>query len=89
LTVALTLTNGTSTLCYKTTSLALFNVAFAPFQQEEEDLFGDEDSEEANAGGSGPTSLADTGFDSGLLAVLAMLMAGAGFFVVRRTRRRA
>jgi phosphodiesterase/alkaline phosphatase D-like protein len=90
LTVALLLTNGTSTLCYKTTSLALFNVAFAPFQADEEPLFTTQDGDEDGSGNGngGPKSLADTGFESGLLAMLAILMAGAGFFVLRRARRR-
>lgn len=69
----------------RTTSLALFNIAFAPFEAEEEIEF---ESESAEAEVVLPNELADTGFDNGLLALLAMLMAGFGYLAIRVSRRR-
>ncbi len=82
---ALLVSNGTATTCLRTTSLALFNIAFAPFEAEEEIEF---ESESAEAEVVLPNELADTGFDNGLLALLAMLMAGFGYLAIRVSRRR-
>lgn len=80
------MTNGTSTFCYRTTSLALFNIAFAPFEKSDDVLFEEEeDKAEAEAG---PTVLADTGFDNGLLVLMAMIMAGFGVLALTYSRRR-
>ena len=78
------ISNGTATTCYRTTSLALFNVAFAPFIKAAEPEF----EEETESPIALPSELADTGFDNGLLALLAMLMAGFGYMAIRLSRKR-
>jgi hypothetical protein len=84
---ALLVSNGTATTCLRTTSLALFNIAFAPFAVEDETEF-ESDSSESEVVIAMPDELADTGFDNGLLALLAMLMAGFGYLAIRVSRRR-
>ncbi len=84
---ALLVSNGTATTCLRVTSLALFNIAFAPFEVEQEPEFENE-STESDSVIAMPEELADTGFDNGMLALLAMLMAGFGYLAIRVSRRR-
>jgi hypothetical protein len=79
------MSNGTSTFCYRTTSLALFSIAFAPFERQAEVVLDEEDASDVE---DLPTALADTGFDNGLLVLMAMIMSGFGILALRYSRRR-
>jgi LPXTG-motif cell wall-anchored protein len=68
-------TNGLSTLCYRVTSTYFFQLATAP-RVEEEVVFGT------------TGELADTGYDSGWLSILAMLLTGMGVGALVVARRR-
>ncbi len=81
------MSNGTTTFCYRTTSLALFNIAFAPFERPA-DVVLDEEEEDTAEAEAGPTVLADTGFDNGLLVLMAMIMGGFGILALTYSRRR-
>jgi LPXTG-motif cell wall-anchored protein len=73
--VALKVTNGLSTLCYRVTSAYFFQLATAP-RVSEEQVFETEG------------QLADTGYDSGWLTLLAMLLTGLGIGALVVARRR-
>lgn len=73
--VAMKVTNGLSTLCYRVTSAYFFQLATAP-RVEEDAVFGS------------TGELADTGYDSGWLSILAMLLTGMGIAALVVARRR-
>ena len=84
--VALLLTNGTSSTCFRVTDDYFMSFAYPSLFSVDLDAT---DGETDGAAGSGSgNGLADTGFDNAMLVLWAMVLAGAGilFLVVARRR---
>jgi len=75
--VALKVSNGLSTLCYRVTTTYFYSLATAPREEEVEPDVGIEG------------ELADTGFDFGWLTLLAISLTGTGLVSMVAARRRA
>jgi hypothetical protein len=74
--VAFKVSNGLSTLCYRVTSAYFFELATAPREEALVDVLGSED------------ELAATGFETGWLTLLAMLLTGTGIISLVVARKR-
>jgi hypothetical protein len=77
--VAMKLTDGLSTICYRVTTAYFAAVAFAPEQPET-------DSESVDA--ASPESLADTGADISMLAIWMLVLLGLAITSLSLARRK-
>jgi hypothetical protein len=77
--VAMKLTDGLSTICYRVTTAYFTQLAFAPAEPETE-------SESVDA--ASPESLADTGADISMLAIWMMVLLGLAITSLSLARRK-